>query len=68
MPPAYDPAKETIIETITESRQRVAIVTDVQRPLREKHQFILLKKQGCWLVDSKKYWSEVDRAWKAYTL
>lgn len=54
-PPAYDPAKARIVDAEQLAPSKVALFTEAG-PL-QRHRFVLHKKGGRWLVDSKQRWS-----------
>lgn len=56
-PPDYDPATQTIAEIINESSRRVSIDTIGEKRFGNKFRYILLKKDGKWLIDNKKFYT-----------
>jgi hypothetical protein len=57
-PPDYadDPEQEPITFIDTPSRQRIVIETKQEFGVKYRCQYVLLKKEGKWLIDSKKIW------------
>lgn len=53
-PPEYNPEKEPFLEIIHKSPYRVHILTQQQSGFRNKCQYVLIKRSGCWLIDSRR--------------
>ncbi len=57
-PPEYeaDPQKEPVTSVETPSATRVVIETQQHFKVQDRCQYVLLKRDGRWLIDSKKLW------------
>ena len=66
----YDPEKEEIIEIYTDDKNSYKMFVETFRedPLDEKFQYILIKKEGRWLIDSKKIFDEDKNKWNNISL
>lgn len=58
-PPDYqaDPAQEPVTSIEAPDRRRIVIETKQQFAVKYRCQYVLLKKDGKWLIDNKKVWS-----------
>lgn len=63
-PPDYeaDPDQEPITSIDTPSQQRIVIETKQKFIVHYRCQYVLLKKDGQWRIDSKKIWSRAAEA------
>ena len=52
--PEYQPAHERILETCLENARRAVVHTQEGTGTKRRLQYVLLKKAGRWLIDSKK--------------
>ncbi len=65
-PPTYDPDGERILEVVTENPRRVSIYTQQTTTVyNRKCQYVLLKKEGRWWIDNKKYFDHEGKPYKA---
>lgn len=66
-PTEYDsePEKEPITFVAMPTKSRMIIETEYVWINEDRHQYVLLKKDGRWLIDSKKRW---DDGWKPNSL
>lgn len=62
--PEYDPEVETILQSTIERPGRAVIVTRHAR--HGSFRYVLLKKEGRWLIDNKKI--DLSGKWSAWTL
>ncbi len=53
-PPSYQPEHERILETCLESPRRAVVHTQEGTGIKRRLHYVLLKKAGRWLIDSKK--------------
>jgi hypothetical protein len=53
-----DPDQEPVTFVQTPTRQRIVIETKQEFDVKYRCQYVLLKKDGKWLIDSKKIWGE----------
>lgn len=65
----YDPENEKVI-TIEEgaSKSKAIVHTETTSELPTKYQYVVVKKKGKWLLDTKKRYSTYKKAWLVYSL
>ena len=66
VPPEYDPREEYLIETTIVNPRRAEVVTRNEKSKTE-YLYVLQKKGGIWLVDSKKY-RLIGGKWDAWSI
>lgn len=59
----YDPNNEKIISIVEEKKSKIIVSTFREKPMEEKRQYIILCKEGNWLIDTKKYYSNWKQKW-----
>jgi hypothetical protein len=63
-PPEYQPDLEDIIEVTALSSSRVEIITQEKSGLENRNKYILLNRQGKWLLDNKQWFDNIDKQWQ----
>ena len=64
----YDVNEEKITDIVEEGKNRIAVHTYREVPLRQKKQYIFLYSKGKWLLDSKKRYSVLKQKWLSDSL
>lgn len=54
VPPEYDPRTEKIIGSRECTRSRMEVDTQEKAGFQRENTYVVLKKKGCWLIDSRK--------------
>ena len=60
--------EEKITDIVEEGKNRIAVHTYREVPLRQKKQYIFLYSKGKWLLDSKKRYSVLKQKWLSDSL
>ena len=64
----YDVNEEIITDIVEEGKNRIAVHTYREVPMRQKKQYIFLYSKGKWLLDSKKKFSVLKQKWLSDSL
>lgn len=64
----YDKDDEKIIDIEEKSSNKVIVFTKRTKPLKKDLQYVILKKFGNWLIDSKKRFSTHKGKWENISL
>jgi hypothetical protein len=63
-PPEYQPELESIIEVKKTYSSRVEIITQEKSGFETRNKYILLKKKGKWLINSKQWFDDLENKWQ----
>jgi hypothetical protein len=63
-PPEYQPDQEDILEVNTISFSRAEIITQEKSGLESRNKYVVLKRNGIWLLDNKQWFDDINGTWQ----